>query len=952
MKPHQTAEDVSFGPFRVFITSRVVERDGAPLRIGGRALDILFCLLERPGEVVTKRDLLAWVWPDVMVDEGSLRFHVTALRKALGDGQSGARYVTNVPGRGYCFVAPVSRAPPRMPAAGGHSATDKTHALPAQLARMLGRDDVVRSLAAQLTTQRFLTVVGPGGIGKTTVAIAVAHALLTEFDGAVHFVDLGSLGDSRLVASTVASALGLPVSSSDPVPTLVDYLRDRRVLLVFDSCEHVIGAVAALSETLFMEAPGIHILATSREALRVEGEHVHRLFPLDYPPDDAGLTAAEALDFPAIQLFVGRVAATVYAFVLSDQDARIAAEICRKLDGIALAIELAAGRVAAFGVPGTAALLQDRFRLLWQGRRTAAPRHQTLNATLDWSYHLLSEGERLALCRLSVFAGPFTLAAARSIAVEDGRGEADVLESLAALVEKSLLSASSVENDTLYRLLDMTRTYAKEKLVDRGEEDLVARRHAKYYLAHFEPAEADLDTMPADRWRAVYSSCLQNVRAALDWSFSARGDATIGVALAVAAIPLWFELSLMDECRRRAEQALARLDEASVDRAQSEMRLLAALGTSLQGRWEDLAPTWIRLGEIAESLGSTDFQIRALWGRWITSITRWDNNALPIAQKLYNLAERSGDASDIAIGDRLLGTSLHWYGDQNAARLHFERMLASDVATARRSQRIRFQFDQRIAARTYLARTYCLQGLPDTAMSAARASVEEAQNLGHEMSLCQALGHAGCPVPLILGELATAKHYIDLQLKHAPREGFSVFNMAARSFLATLLIERGDLDKGVPMLRGVLDEIHQAKANIYNPSKMGTLAEGLGRSGQVAAGLVKVEQALVHSYDTDERWSVPELLRIKGELNRQQGDLAGAELCFESGLELAGRQGALWWELRISTSLAVMRRNQARSQEALDLLETVYGRFTEGFETPHLRSAQTLIDTLRDEVSR
>jgi predicted ATPase/DNA-binding winged helix-turn-helix (wHTH) protein len=939
-----------FGPFRLTQSERLLENGNAPVPIGGRSLDILIVLVERVGEIVSKDELIARVWPDVTVDEGSLRFHIAALRKSLGDGKSGARYVTNVAGRGYCFVAPVSRAPPRTPAAGGGSAPDKVYNLPAHLARMVGRDAVVRSIATHLTTERFLTIVGPGGIGKTTVAIAVAHALLTEFDGAVHFLDLGSMGDPRLVASNLASTLRLPVSSDNAVPTVIDYLRDRRGLLVFDSCEHVIDAVAALGETLFMEAPRIHILATSRESLRVEGEHVHRLFPQDYPPDDAGLTAAEALGFPAIQLFVGRVAATAYAFVLSDSDARIAAEICRKLDGIALAIELAAGRVAAHGVAGTAALLRDRFSLLWQGRRTAAPRHQTLTATLDWSYHFLSEGERLTLCRLSVFAGPFTLDAARSVAAEDGGAVAFIVETLAALVEKSLVSASSIGERTVYRLLDTTRAYAKGKLANRGEGELAARRHAKYYLAYFGAAETDLNIIPAEDWRARYYPCLENVRAALDWSFSNSGDASIGVALAIASIPLWFELSLMEECRQRAEQALARLQDASIDRAEAEMRLLAALGTSLQGRWEDLDQTWTRLGEIAESLGNSDFQIRALWGRWVTSITRWDKNALPVAQKLYSVAKYSGDPSDIAMAERLLGTSLHWCGDQANARLHFERMLASKPSTARRSQRIRFQFDQRIASRAYLARTYCLQGLPDTAMSAARTSVEEAQNLDHNLSLCQALGHAGCPIPLIIGDLAAADYFVAMQLKHAPRESFPAFYMAARSFLATLQIERGDLEDGLSLLQTVLDEIHRAKANIYNPSKMGTLAEALGRTGRTAAGLAAVEQALVHSYDSDELWSAPELLRIKGELTLQQGDSVGAEQCFENSLDLAALQGALWWQLRTSTSLATMLRGQERPGEALDILGAVYERFTEGFETPHLRVAKTLIDHIRNEA--
>ena len=322
---------VSFGPFRLAPSERLLERAGKAVPLGGRALDILVVLLEHAGEVVSKRDLIERVWPDVIVDEGSLRFHISALRKALSDGKDGARYVTNVPGRGYCFVEPILYPRPFEPAAAENPTFGQTYRLPSRLPRMVGRDETVGTLLTRLLAHRFVTIVGPGGIGKTTVAIAVFHALLPEFEGAVCFIDLGTLSDPRLVSSNLASALGLPVGSDDAIPTLINYLRDKQMLLVFDSCEHVIEAVAELSETIFMQSPQIHLLATSRESLRVEGEQVHRLFPLDYPPEDVGLTAEEALDFPAVQLFVERVAASTQDSSLSDEDAGTVAEICRKL---------------------------------------------------------------------------------------------------------------------------------------------------------------------------------------------------------------------------------------------------------------------------------------------------------------------------------------------------------------------------------------------------------------------------------------------------------------------------------------------------------------------------------------------------------------------------------------------------------------------------------------------
>src|SRR6202789_2916760 len=372
---------LSFGPFSLSAAERLLRKAGEPVALGGRALDILIALAERPGEVVTHRELMSTVWPDVTVEEGNLRFQMSVLRKALGDGKDGARYVSTVAGRGYCLVAPITRSTvARTVPATAVTPTERVQRLPPRLTRMVGRDDTVRSLARQLQAWRFLSIVGPGGIGKTTVAISVAHALVDGFDGAVFFIDLATLTDPQLVLTAVALALGFIVRTEDPVVGLLAFIGDKKILLVLDNCEHVIGVAAALAERVVSETPQAHVLATSREALRAEGEHVHLLYSLDCPPEDAGLTAMEALRYPAAQLFMERAGASGYRAALSDIDAPIVAQICRRLDGVALAIELVASRVGSLGIHGTAQLLDNRFSLLWHGRRTALPRHETLNA--------------------------------------------------------------------------------------------------------------------------------------------------------------------------------------------------------------------------------------------------------------------------------------------------------------------------------------------------------------------------------------------------------------------------------------------------------------------------------------------------------------------------------------------------------------------------------------------
>src|SRR6266850_1688650 len=359
-------EVICFGPFRLSTAERLLEKKGVRVQLGSRALDILIALVERPTVVVSKKELIARVWPDLVVDEGSLRFHILALRKALGQGRSSTRYVTNVSGRGYCFVAPISRAA-SPPALLSNSLVHSPVGLPLSPTRLVGRDETVQLISEELTARRFLTIVGPGGIGKTTVAIAVSRSMLAAFDGAVHYVDFGPLGTPSLVPNMVASTVGLPGNFDDPLAALPAFLRDRRMLLVLDSCEHLIETIAPLAERIFREAPEVHILTTSREPLQVEGEQVPRLDPLAFPPDDESLTAARALTFPAVQLFVGRAASHGSGFQLNDAEAPIVGEVCRRLDGIALALELAAGRVGVYGIRGIASLLDSPCRLLWRG---------------------------------------------------------------------------------------------------------------------------------------------------------------------------------------------------------------------------------------------------------------------------------------------------------------------------------------------------------------------------------------------------------------------------------------------------------------------------------------------------------------------------------------------------------------------------------------------------------
>ena len=514
---------ISFGPYRLIAARRLLLEGDKPVRLGSRAFDILTALVERAGEVVGKEELIARAWPATYVEEANLKIQVSALRRALGDGQGDSRYVVNVVGRGYNFVAPIRKDEPSRVSPSPIVAQAALHNLPFTTTRMIGREEIVTTLVTQLSRRRLVTVVGPGGIGKTTVALAVAERMIGAYEHGVWLVDLAPLSDPGLVPSAVATVLGLEIRTEDPLPALVAALRDNRMLLLLDNCEHVIDAAAGLAAALLSGTSGVKILATSREPLGVPGERVHRLGPLNSPEPSPGLTATEAAAFPAVQLFIERVTAIVEDFALTDANASLVVAICRRLDGLPLAIEFAAPRVEVLGVEALAARLDDSLRQLGAQRRTAMPRHRTMQAVVDWSYGLLSQDEQRFLRALGIFAGGFTGEAAAAIAMDAATTGTDVIDRLADLVAKSLVVADVSGTEPRFRLLDTTRAYAIEKLDESGERERIAHRHAEYYRDLFERAEREVPARPPGEWLADYAREIDNLRAALDWAFSPSG---------------------------------------------------------------------------------------------------------------------------------------------------------------------------------------------------------------------------------------------------------------------------------------------------------------------------------------------------------------------------------------------------------------------------------------------
>ena len=579
--------DYLFGPYRLSSTARRLHRDGLELRLSTRALELLLALVEGRGEMVSRDTLMERVWPDTRVHVNNLAVQMSALRRALGEG-----YITTVPGRGFRLAVPVVAEDGRVATA----TPARQHGnVPLLANRLIGRASAVAAGLETLAQTRLCSLVGPSGIGKTRLAQAMALSLQDGMADGAWLVDLASLGSGDTVASTVAATLGLAVGpGAVTAGTVAQQLKAYKLLLILDNCEHLLTAAATLAATVLETCPDVRILATSIERLGLPQERVHRIEPLSLPPAESEVTPIGLMSFAACELFVERAKALDHRFVVDGGNAPLIAEICRNLDGIPLAIELAAGRESILGLEKIRDELARRFRLLVGGQRFGAPRHQTLANAHAWSYGLLSLRAQRVLRLLSVFAGSFDLAAARALAATDA-ADTTMLEDLTLLVERSLVTSVSPAARSRYRLLESTKAYAAERLVEAGEAVAARCVHARYFTELFESAATAWELEPTRPWLARLLPDIDNLRAALRWSFEAEGERRIGQALCAASQRFWHGLCLVAEYRFWVERALpeppsedARL-AARLALAEARSLLSVAVRLEASGRAETLA---------------------------------------------------------------------------------------------------------------------------------------------------------------------------------------------------------------------------------------------------------------------------------------------------------------------------------------------------------------------------
>jgi predicted ATPase/DNA-binding winged helix-turn-helix (wHTH) protein len=909
------------GECEIDLARRELRVRGSAVPVGSRAFEFIEILARSAGEIVTKDELMDRIWPGIIVTENTLRVHAMAVRKALGPYRTLLKTESR---RGFRLLGDwtVRRQDAAKPPVGvqrmrvdGESPLTN---FPVPVTRLIGRTAAVARLRDLMSAYRLVTLTGPGGIGKTSLALKAARGVVGEYAAGAWLVELAPLSDPALVPTAVAGALRVPTALTNVTPeTIARSVGDQKLLLVLDNCEHLIEAIATLGETLLAYCPHTTIVATSRETLRIQGEYVYRVPPLEVPAPGQD-EAEHILNTSAVELFIARTEALDPDFSPCAVELPGIGAICRHLDGIPLAIEFAAARASTFSIQSVLAHLDDRFALLTSGRRTALPRHRTLRAVLDWSYELLPEAEQRLLRHLAIFSGGFTAGAAAAVVNHGGPDSSVVTECIANLVAKSLVA---LDRDTPARwyLLETIRTYALEKLAGHDERDGAVLRHATYFRDLFSRSASVSDARVSAGERSGWVREIDNVRTALDWCFSAGGDTATGVDLA-AFYAGWFRVDVatsMVDTTRGAGQSLDLLTKA--------------LGT-------------------AEAVRDLDAQARALAGI-IThhSFSAEHDRTRVAAERLLRVAEQTGNAALSRNAEGLIGCALVMVGRPREAQGFLQRFLNVDHSMPDQSRWSEIVVVYRGVTRAFLSRALWLQGFIDQARLEAQTSLDELAAADNPLLFCRGLWYGVCHVMSTTGDFAAAEQSITRLIETATRIDAPFWQTAGHFLSGKLMIEQGEFAHGMIVLNDAFDVCRRTGWRMSYPEFKGALAAGLAALGQLDEALVAVNEGLddvaqaEHGHDL----SFAELLRIKGGVLLRCGAVSAAAGSFREAIDIARQQEALLWELRAALGLARLHLEQGRGGEAKQLLAPVYDRFTEGFETPDLRAAKAFLNELR-----
>lgn len=900
-------DDFSFGATIVLSQRREVLHEGAKIEVGERAFDLLLLLAASRGIVLSKDQIIARVWQNRVVEDNTVEGQISALRRALGNDRAAIRTVT---GKGYQFTADLVAQRPMSTDANAHlrAPSVKGITLPAAISPLIGRENALSDVADVVRARRLITLVGAGGIGKTRLALEVARELSPHFADGVFMADLALTTSADYLPTTLAVALGFPAGDGTPsLDRLAAALATRHLLLVLDNCEHLIESAAQVAERLLRIAPFATVLATSREPLRITGEFIYRVPSLDVPLDDGH---ENARSFGAIQLFEERAGTDFHLRSDHPSTLPLVTRICRRLDGIPLAIELAAACVPILGLQGIDERLGDRFQLLTRGARTALPRQQTLRATLDWSYELLTETQRCVLNRVSVFAGPFTMESAQALASNETLSQDAVMAAIIDLVDKSLISVSS--EGARYRLLETTRAYAQEKLRDNGALRDASSRHARLMLSIFSQAEAQATARVDVDWHACYAVHLPDLRAAVEWGFSADGDPLMAVELTIASIPVALQLALLEECLARVDRSIAWLDASGEPTDERLLKLYAARGMCLLCHTVD-APTsaaFAKTEEIAASTENSAYQLLGMWGSWMCHYLNGRyGEALPLSQRFDAVAKDTGWMCDRLASYRLTGMSYLFRGDLEQAADNLA-LAASSRVVLPKAQRTRFLYDERMLSHASLALTLWFMGRVEEAKAAARQSLDDARELDHPVSLCYALSESVATLALMNGDEALLRDSVAAMRKETHRHSISTWRARSRMWDGFIELFDGSGAAFGQIIHPAMIAIGSKRNYLSLTPFLTATAELLLEQGRVNEAADLIDPAVERARETGDVCSLPELLRTKAEIllaDNKPGDRVKAESLLADALACARQHKLRSWELRCAASLAGLK---------------------------------------------
>lgn len=910
-----TGQIIRFGPFELRPERGQLLHGDVRVRLGARALAILTLLAQRAGNVVSVQEITDRVWPNIFVQENNLRVHITALRRALRKDTGRAIEIINVPGRGYRLNADV-----RIEAA-GEEAVDtplspgiRPLPLPLPINNLIGRDACVAEVVESLSRHRLVTIIGAGGIGKTSVALA-ALARLRDHT-AVCFVDLTNCTSLAHVVSATAAALQSPMGRDTMPIELVERLRAVELVLLIDNCEHLIDTAARVAEAVLQACPRVTLLATSREPLRVPGEMQVHLQPLPVPA--ATDTTKTIASNPSVALFAERAAAAAGGFRLADVQAQQVAAICRSLDGLPLALELAAAALPMVGLEGLSHGLAGRMSLLAFGRRTLG-RHETLDAMLDWSFELLTPEERRVFACLSLFRSAFDLPAAVSVAAAGAPEEPGATRTILKLAVKSLLVIEQAPHAIAYRMLETTKAYARRKLDASGQAGSAARRHAEWVASLLNRAQADWLEMERATWWERYGKGIDDVRAALDWCLGEAGDKPLGIRLTLASAPLWLGMSQFAEYCRWLEQAIATLGLLGLRDSADEITLqigLCSLAFNADGPGRGFERTATRVLRIARKIGDPLARASALWmlaGQ--RGIMGQHPAALALARQMLMPQGADADPELLNFARRVIAIMTFRVGKIGEA---------VDISTdliARGSGRTAYGAVLRYDHSTILHGNHsvmlAVKGRLEEAHATILNAVEVARRLRNPSSLCYLLSNAACPVALWLGDEALARRFAELLGRTAEDNRFTYMSELAAWFASI-----ADLPGRTPPVGGQRPPFPHDKDVFITCSAAHCDAEATARA----------ESRPVH-------WATAEILRADGEARLRTGDRQGARRRFERALAIAEEQGAGLWGLRAANSLASL----IPPGEAAGILQTALSGITGDDRFPDVRRARALL---------